>query len=386
MVSVNPNPAQGFYIFDPMSMALPGLDSVPAPAATTTTTMNATAAPACSASTATTATSFAEDSSKKIRKPYTITKSRESWTEQEHDKFLEALQLFDRDWKKIEAFVGSKTVIQIRSHAQKYFLKVQKSGKSEHVPPPRPKRKAAHPYPQKAPKNAPIVGHINGPYQSSAALLEPGYVYMPDSSSVLNNPNTSPFSWSYGSLPPVNVSQVVKDDGRLSGSTIAHKCYSSSNESTLRTLPASKTMNHGDHNKAMRDDGILSGSTVAHKCYSSSNKSAPRTLPASKTMDHGDHSKGMRVMPDFAQVYSFIGSVFDPNATDHLQRLKEMDPINLETALLLMQNLAINLTSPEFKDHRKLLSTYDAVPEKAKSIDSCNFPFNNKSENAILSA
>lgn len=42
--------------------------------------------------------------------------------------------------------------MQIRSHAQKYFLKVQKSGTSEHVPPPRPKRKASHPYPQKAPK------------------------------------------------------------------------------------------------------------------------------------------------------------------------------------------------------------------------------------------
>ena len=41
---------------------------------------------------------------------------------------------------------------QIRSHAQKYFLKVQKKGTSEHVPPPRPKRKATHPYPQKAPK------------------------------------------------------------------------------------------------------------------------------------------------------------------------------------------------------------------------------------------
>jgi len=42
---------------------------------------------------------------------------------------------------------------KIRSHAQKYFMKVQKNGTSEHVPPPRPKRKAAHPYPQKASKN-----------------------------------------------------------------------------------------------------------------------------------------------------------------------------------------------------------------------------------------
>eukprot|EP00244_Chara_vulgaris_P010795 TRINITY_DN5076_c0_g1_i2.p1 TRINITY_DN5076_c0_g1~~TRINITY_DN5076_c0_g1_i2.p1 ORF type:complete len:262 (-),score=35.64 TRINITY_DN5076_c0_g1_i2:8-793(-) len=93
-----------------------------------------------------------EDYTKKIRKPYTITKSRESWTEQEHEKFLQALHLYDRDWKKIEQYVGTKTVIQIRSHAQKYFLKVQKNGTGEHVPPPRPKRKSAQPYPQKAPK------------------------------------------------------------------------------------------------------------------------------------------------------------------------------------------------------------------------------------------
>lgn len=36
-------------------------------------------------------------------------------------------------------------------------------------------------------------------------------------------------------------------------------------------------------------------------------------------------------IPDFAEVYSFIGSVFDPDTRGHVQKLKEMDPINFET-------------------------------------------------------
>lgn len=35
-----------------------------------------------------------DTTSKKIRKPYTITKSRQNWTDIEHDKFLEALHLY----------------------------------------------------------------------------------------------------------------------------------------------------------------------------------------------------------------------------------------------------------------------------------------------------
>lgn len=35
--------------------------------------------------------------------------------------------------------------------------------------------------------------------------------------------------------------------------------------------------------------------------------------------------------PDFSEVYSFIGSVFDPESKGHVQKLKEMDPINFET-------------------------------------------------------
>ncbi|KAJ0466244.1 hypothetical protein HanHA300_Chr14g0546971 [Helianthus annuus] len=75
------------------------------------------------------------------------------------------------------------------------------------------------------------------------------------------------------------------------------------------------------------------------------------------------------VLPDFAQVYGFIGSVFDPNTSGHLQELKKMDPIDVETVLLLMRNLSINLTSPDFEDHIRMLSSDEVESEKENSDD-----------------
>ncbi|CAL4918739.1 unnamed protein product [Urochloa decumbens] len=77
---------------------------------------------------------------KKSRKPYTITNPREKWSADEHDRFLHSLELFGRDWKRIEAFVATKTSTQIRSHAQKHFLRAQKLGLA--VAPPHPRRAA----------------------------------------------------------------------------------------------------------------------------------------------------------------------------------------------------------------------------------------------------
>ena len=37
-----------------------------------------------------------------VRKAYTITKQRERWTEEEHDRFLQALKRYGRAWRKIE--------------------------------------------------------------------------------------------------------------------------------------------------------------------------------------------------------------------------------------------------------------------------------------------
>ncbi|KAK8687423.1 hypothetical protein V6N13_086238 [Hibiscus sabdariffa] len=271
--------------------------------------------PFATADTAACTVSSAEDPSKKIRKPYTISKSRESWTEPEHDKFLEAIQLFDRDWKKIEAYIGSKTVIQIRSHAQKYFLKVQKNGTSEHLPPPRPKRKAAHPYPQKASKNA--LGHpqVSEPLQSPSTLLDTEYVLRSDPPLMLINPVTRAVASSQtNNTQTINLTQDKKGTGMTNNSCSSTECT-----------------------RMTRQIGEIA--------------------------DQGNQGHALRVLPDFAQVYSFIGSVFDPNAISHLQKLKKMDPIDVETVLLLMRNLSINLTSPDFEDHRNLVSSYEIDTE-----------------------
>ncbi|KAL5809645.1 hypothetical protein ACOSQ3_030336 [Xanthoceras sorbifolium] len=267
------------------------------------------------ASSAATTSPMATDSSagsKKVRKPYTITKSRESWTEEEHDKFLEALQLFDRDWKKIEDFVGSKTVIQIRSHAQKYFLKVQKNGTTAHVPPPRPKRKATHPYPQKASKN------VLAPLQASMAYpsvnpLAPGYAPWDDASVMVDTTSSKimPLQDEFNSLQGAEADIGSKGVVRTGNSNVS----------------------------------AIGNST--------------RALPNSELPKQGKQVPVLHGIPDFAEVYGFIGSVFDPDSIGHVQKLKEMDPINFETVLLLMKNLSVNLSSPDFEPVRKVLSSYD---------------------------
>ena len=49
------------------------------------------------------------------------------WTNEEHRLFLKGLELHGKGWKKIASLIKSRTVVQIRTHAQKYFLKVSKA-------------------------------------------------------------------------------------------------------------------------------------------------------------------------------------------------------------------------------------------------------------------
>ncbi|KAJ0397672.1 hypothetical protein P43SY_007745 [Pythium insidiosum] len=49
------------------------------------------------------------------------------WTTDEHDRFLQALQLFPTGpWRCVAAFVGTRSVRQVQTHAQRYQEKMQR--------------------------------------------------------------------------------------------------------------------------------------------------------------------------------------------------------------------------------------------------------------------
>lgn len=49
------------------------------------------------------------------------------WTAEEHRLFLQGLEQHGKGWKKIATLIQSRTVVQIRTHAQKYFQKLTKA-------------------------------------------------------------------------------------------------------------------------------------------------------------------------------------------------------------------------------------------------------------------
>jgi len=249
--------------------------------------------------------------SRKTRKPYTITKARENWTDEEHSKFLEALKLYDRDWKKIEKFIGTKSVIQIRSHAQKYFLKVQKNNTGERIPPPRPKRKSSQPYPQKQKQDPVSIPWVTSPENMTV------------------NPYLS---------NPAAFTHWMASNGLLPG-----------------VVSPNFNPSHAVESQRQQQEQLQQAQHYLQQAMTAAQQNL-RSV-------HQDPQQG----PNFGKIYSFLGSLFDPAATNHAESLSEMSPIDRETIQLLMHNLALNLANQQFREqHAYLLDQYRSVVGKTQ--------------------
>jgi len=66
--------------------------------------------------------------------PYNIGK----WSDDEHERFLEAIKIYGNLWKKVRDCVGTRSCAQIRSHCQKFFrrkrnMKIQELRKTNRL-------------------------------------------------------------------------------------------------------------------------------------------------------------------------------------------------------------------------------------------------------------
>lgn len=67
------------------------------------------------------------------------------WGKAEHQRFVDGLKKYGKNWKKVEEHVKTRTGAQIRSHAQKFFNRLQKElNECDEIPsamslPPEPK-------------------------------------------------------------------------------------------------------------------------------------------------------------------------------------------------------------------------------------------------------
>lgn len=55
------------------------------------------------------------------------------WNKEEHALFLEGIRLHGKEWKKIASMIDTRSVVQIRTHAQKYFQKLNKRKNQEQL-------------------------------------------------------------------------------------------------------------------------------------------------------------------------------------------------------------------------------------------------------------
>ena len=61
----------------------------------------------------------------KRKLPDNIDVNEGRWTKEEHDKFLDGIVQYGCNWIKVDRLIKTRIITQVRSHAQKFFIKLK---------------------------------------------------------------------------------------------------------------------------------------------------------------------------------------------------------------------------------------------------------------------
>ncbi|CAL8466825.1 g6361 [Coccomyxa elongata] len=283
------------------------------------------------------------------RKPYRITKQREKWSDSEHQRFTEAVEKYGRDWKAIVEHVGTRSVAQVRSHAQKFFLKLEKSGQADVVPPPRPKKRAAKPYPvQDRSEERHKSKRSRTSNSNSSAHSQPSHTrgaLTPSSSP--SNGRSSHRSAATAATAPGSSSRPLRSTRVTRGLAQALKGSSQDlegNGSNIASAHESNNEYSEGPSANQENSGLSTGcADLGLQLSSAAKLSPPTALP----------SPEVKTEPaNYGKLYSIVNGLFDSRGgsndeSSHKQMMEQLEPGQRKELLAMMDQLTGNLRNTE---------------------------------------
>jgi len=151
------------------------------------------------------------------------------WTKLEHQKFLEALAKFGhKDVKSISSYVGTRTPIQVRTHSQKYFLRLKRCTNE---------RTFLEEYPNKAPENPDIVPVKSKNVSSNNFSPTTHYPNIPSNTTQSAPPPPSNFTNPSPPVSNITTSCISASSAGISPITNYRSCGKITSSSTEQKAP-----------------------------------------------------------------------------------------------------------------------------------------------------
>lgn len=133
--------------------------------------------------------------------------TRGLWSEQEHEQFLHAMKMFPTGpWRSIAAFIGTRSIKQVQTHAQKYQQKINRRRRGLR----KQKKKFVRPEHR-------VDAHATGCIQRVKNFAVQGSPRSPSAFPI--GTMSSPHSYGFGQLLTGDCSPVASDAGSCSSST-----------------------------------------------------------------------------------------------------------------------------------------------------------------------
>ena len=286
------------------------------------------------------------------RKSYTLSKEREVWTPEEHAKFLDCLERFGRDWKRAEAVICTKNVLQIRSHAQKYFMKLRRPAAT--APPAGTEGWAAANAPVDA---APAAGKTllraarRTTRVSSDAETAAAGATASTSSTTASSGDTGAATAEMQSLGPALLTAARFEEWMGENNLLPpHEGFAQFAEAQQRLLEQLRTAQEFlQHVMGYTSGGVGSvGSTSSAGGASASSSAGTASAPSTSTASPPT--------VDYLRVYTFLCVALESSANDAaLQaRLQQLRPLEQDVAVLLLHQLVVTRVA------RRLRAQFDA--------------------------